>query len=79
MSVGINLGRRLKSLVKVESAVGNLYMWLVATVSISTETIKSVCYCLATLALVKFFSGSGSKIFKFFISFGFFTLKKTVS
>ena len=35
------LGRRLKSLVKAESAVGSLLMWLVATVSISTETFKS--------------------------------------
>ena len=60
VSVGIKLGRRLKSLVKAESAVGNLLMWLVATVSISTETIKSVCSCLVTLALVKLFSGSGS-------------------
>ena len=59
-SVEINLRRRLKSLVKAESAVGNLLMRLVATVSISTETIKSVCSCLATLALVKLFSGSGS-------------------
>ena len=62
VSVGTNLGIRLKSLVKAESAVGNLFMWLVATVSISTETFKSVrsCFNLATLALVKLFSGSGS-------------------
>ena len=33
-------------------------MWLVATVSISTETIKSVCSCLATLALVNVMYGS---------------------
>ena len=46
MSVGTNLGRRLKSLVKAESAVGNLLMWLVATVSILTETFtKSVYTC----------------------------------
>ena len=46
VSVGINLGRRQKSLVKAESAVGNLLMWLVATVSILTETFnKSVCTC----------------------------------
>ena len=41
VSVGTNLGRELKSLVKAESAVGNLLMWLVATVLISPETFKS--------------------------------------
>lgn len=56
VSVGTNLGRRLKSLVKAESAEGNLLMLLVATVSILTGTFKSVC----SLALVKLFSGSGS-------------------
>ena len=62
VSVGTNLGRRLKSSVKAESAVGNLLTWLVATVSISTGTFESVCFCLnlASLALVKLFSGSGS-------------------
>ena len=46
VSVGTNLGRRLKSLVKAESAVGNLLLWLVAIVSISTETFnKSLCNC----------------------------------
>ena len=45
VSVGANLGRRLKSSVKAESAVGNLLMWLVATVLISTETFESVRFC----------------------------------
>ena len=62
VSVGTTLRGRLKSLVKAESTEGNFLMWLVPTVSISTETFKSVCSCfnLATLALVKLFSESGS-------------------
>ena len=62
------LGRRLKSLVKAEAAVGNLLMWLVATVSISTETFKCVCSCfnLATPGqdrrLLSFSFNSGSSL-----------------
>ena len=46
VSVGTNLGRTLKSLVKAESAVGNLLLGLVVAVSISSETFnKSECSC----------------------------------
>ena len=71
VSVGAKLGRRLKSVVKAEAAVGNLLMWLVATVSISTETFSSVCssFNLATLGLVKLFSVQGRR----FLSFSFHT------
>ena len=67
-----NLGRRLKSLVKAESAVGNLLMWLVATVLISPETFKSAGMFLFQPST----PGQGRRLLSFSFHFRFFTLTR---
>ena len=73
------MGRTVKSITKCSIKGGKVPEWFAASLAVSPFSLCcSLRGRLANFALVKFRSGSGSYIFRFFIASRFLTLRKQI-